>query len=120
MMKTNDGTDNRRRSVGDEQPTETSAANGRVSRTHTEVRSAICIRWTSCEVNNTSRQEFVTAVYIEQDTKGRRANSFVLSGLLGYMQTSDDQLVELLCHDEFRQTVNAQSNERLCRESDCE
>jgi hypothetical protein len=37
------------------------------------------------------------AVYIEQHNKARRANSFVISGLPGSEQASDEQLIEALC-----------------------
>lgn len=56
----------------------------------------------------------VTAMYVEQNNKARRANSFVISGLPPTELTSaDNDLVQRLCQDEFNISVDLMSSKRI-------
>ena len=56
-------------------------------------------------------------MYIEQNSKERRANSFIISGLPAASDKSDSELALRLCNDEFGLTVDMQSTKRLGREA---
>jgi hypothetical protein len=69
----------------------------------------------SQEMKINSSQEYMAAMYVEQANKARRANSFVVAGLQVSSQQTDNQLVELLCRDEFGLEVKALSCKRIGR-----
>ena len=70
----------------------------------------------SQEMKTNSSQEYMAAMYVEQANKARRANSFVVAGLPINSQQTDNQLVELLCRDEFGLEVKALSSKRIGRQ----
>ena len=107
------GTDHDGSSAANAQST---APQSRITKSFAEVVQQ-SVRSISKEVNNASCQDFVTAVYIEQHDKARRANSFVVSGLPGTEQAADDeQLIKALCREEFGQDVNVLSCKRIGRQ----
>jgi hypothetical protein len=57
----------------------------------------------------------MAAMYVEQANKARRATTFVVARLPISSQQIDNQLVELLCRDEFGLEVKALSSKRIGR-----
>ena len=55
-------------------------------------------------------------MYVKQNNKDRRANSFIVSGLQGNYSTADSILVKNLCRDELRLSVDILSTKRIGKE----
>jgi hypothetical protein len=63
---------------------------------------------------NVDKNSAVTAMYVEQNNKARRANSFVVSGLPSSDSTeADNDLVQRLCQEEFNLSVDVKSSKRI-------
>lgn len=61
------------------------------------------------------RDNAVTAMYVEQINKERRANSFVISGLMAVDSKSDNDIVKQLCEEEFGLSVDVLTSKRIGR-----
>ena len=66
--------------------------------------------------NNKTCTKIAAAMYVEQNNKVKRANSFIVSGLQGNDSTYDLILVKNLCRDESRLPVDILSTERIGKE----
>jgi hypothetical protein len=67
------------------------------------------------KANKADCHELVAAVYLEQEDKQRRMNSFVISGLTAG-QSPDNHMVENLCRDELGLSVEVISCKRVGRQ----
>jgi hypothetical protein len=67
------------------------------------------------KANKADCHELVAAVYLEQEDKQRRTNSFVISGLTAG-ESPDNQMVENLCRDELGLSVEVVSCKRVGRQ----
>ena len=72
------------------------------------------VRSVSHEAKN--RNDIVAAMYVEQNHKAKRANSFIISGLSEDEHIPDNNLVENLCCDEFGLSIRPSSCKRIGRQ----
>jgi hypothetical protein len=67
----------------------------------------ICQSVRTMPFDNKNCTDIAAAVYIENNNKDRRANSFIVSGLPSNKSIADDKrLIESLCNDEFGVSVD--------------
>jgi hypothetical protein len=60
--------------------------------------------------------DFAAAMYVEQNQKAKRANTFIISGLQEDEQIPDDKLTENLCCGEFGLAIKLSSCKRIDRQ----
>jgi hypothetical protein len=68
-------------------------------------------------IDGKSCTDIAAAMYVEQNNKDRRANSFIISGLPANRSTSDSGLVEDLCRNELGISVGLLSSKRIGKET---